>query len=358
MINRRRIMADHDDIIMTSETNSEVLAICHAQGWAANPDYMTKREARKVTDISTVFRNNKDITQFEELSFFTRLSQLALYSFKDASNLSTIELPDNISVINNQSFQGTSITSIYIPSKVKQIGFALFDGTELSSITVSPDNVYFDSRNNCNAIIDSKTNVLRYGCKNTVIPSSVTSIYSYAFSIKGLQTITIPNSVTSINGGFYNCSDLVTIEIPNSVTILDGGAFKNCGKLRTITLPSTITKIGDFCFYFNGNLEGSLSFPSVTSVGSQAFVRCYKISHIHFGDKLQSIGYAAFNSMTGLQDIIIDATTPPTLNNANAFDSTNGCPIYVPDNSVDTYKGATNWSTYASRIKGISELPE
>ena len=234
----------------------------------------------------------------------------------------------------------------------------MFGGTELSSITVSPDNIYFDSRNNCNAIIDSRTNTLRYGCKNTVIPSSVTSIYAYAFSFNFLQTITIPSSVTSITGAFHDCVDLVTIEIPNSVTVLGGSAFRSCGKLKTITLPSTITTIGDYCFYFDGNLEGSLSFPSVTSIGSQAFIRCSKISHLHFGDKLQSIGYAAFNTMKGLQDIIIDATTPPTLDNVNAFSSTNNCPIYVPDDSVNAYKGAANWSTYASRIKGLSELPE
>ena len=89
------------------------------------------------------------------------------------------------------------------------IGDGAFGGCSgLTTITVDADNPIYDSRNNCNAIIETATKILLYGCKNTVIPSSVTSIGENAFNgCKGLTSVTIPNSVTSIGyRAFYDCS--------------------------------------------------------------------------------------------------------------------------------------------------------
>jgi len=65
-----------------------------------------------------------------------------------------------------------------------------------------------------------------------------------------------------------------------------------------------------------------------------------------------SIGNEAFDSCRSLTSVTVEATTPPTLS-TDAFNSTNNCPIYVPCDSVDTYKAASGWSTYASRIQAI-----
>ena len=136
-----------------------------------------------------------------------------------------------------------------------------------------------------------------------------TSIGSYAFrGCSSLTNIVIPNSVTSIsNYTFYNCSGLTSIDIPSGVTSIGYGAFYNCSGLTSIDIPSGVTSIGE----------------------------------------------RAFQSCRSLTSITINSTTPPTLSNVNAFNSTNDCPIYVPSGSVNTYKAASGWSDLASRIQAI-----
>ena len=100
----------------------------------------------------------------------------------------------------------------------------------MTTISVESGNTVYDSRNNCNAIVESATNTLMFGCKNTIIPNSVTSIGERAFEdCDGLTSITIPNSVTSIGeGAFYSCDGLTSISIPNSVTSIGEYAFEYC----------------------------------------------------------------------------------------------------------------------------------
>ena len=140
------------------------------------------------------------------------------------------------------------------------------------------------------------------------IPSGTSQIGNYAFYYYGaLTSVTIPNSVTSIGTyAFYNCSSLTSIVIPNSVTSIGSGAFNYCSGLKSVTI---------------GN--------SVTSILSDAFYNC-----------------------SSLTSVTIEATTPPTLTNTT-FNNTNNCPIYVPAESVDAYKQATNWSSLADRIQPI-----
>ena len=129
-----------------------------------------------------------------------------------------VEIPESISYdgstysvtsIGYDAFYGcTGLTSITIPNSVTRISSWAFKRcTGLASITVDAGNAVYDSRENCNAIIEKETNSLIFGYKNTVIPNSVTSIGSSAFEdCTGLASITIPNSVTSIGmGAFSGC---------------------------------------------------------------------------------------------------------------------------------------------------------
>ena len=88
----------------------------------------------------------------------------------------------------------------------------------LTSMIVESGNTKYDSRDNCNAIIETASNTLVAGCKNTIIPNSVTSIGDYAFrGCSGLTSVTIPNSVTSIgNGAFLDCTGLKNLTIHNN----------------------------------------------------------------------------------------------------------------------------------------------
>ena len=111
-------------------------------------------------------------------------------------------------------------------------------------------------------------------------------------------------------------------------------------------------------YTFNGcSSLADISLPaSLTSIGKYAFNGCSSLSKITLPDTLTSIGEAAFQHCSSLQYIRIEATTPPTLASTNAIPSKIGA-IYVPDESVAAYQAATNWSSFASKIKGISEMP-
>ena len=109
-------------------------------------------------------------------------------------------------------------------------GFTFSYCKYIDNITVNANNTVYDSRNNCNAIIETATNTLVVGSNQTIIPNSVTSIGYSAFSSRnGFSSVEIPNSVTNIGGGaFGDCSSLTSVTIPDSVTNIDMYAFSNC----------------------------------------------------------------------------------------------------------------------------------
>ena len=157
--------------------------------------------------------------------------------------LTSITIPNSVTSIEVAAFAYcSSLISITIPNSVTSIGIAAFAScSSLNSIVVEGGNTVYDSRENCNAIIETETNTLIAGCQTTTIPNSVTSIGNEAFEgCISLTSITIPNSVTSIGGGAYSgCSALTSITIPNSVTSIGGGAFSGCSALADIYCYAT-----------------------------------------------------------------------------------------------------------------------
>lgn len=173
------------------------------------------------------FRDCSGLTSITIPSGVTRLEWGV---FMGCSGLTSIELPARLEYIGTYAFQKCSgLTSISIPAKVTKILETAFDRcTNLGAITVESGNTTYDSRDNCNAIIEKQTNKLVAGCKNSTIPATVTSIGQYAFEhCSGLTSVVIPASVTSIGyEAFRNCKDLesVTIYAP-SLTTYGSGAF-------------------------------------------------------------------------------------------------------------------------------------
>ena len=145
----------------------------------------------------------------------------------------------SVTSIGEYAFESCSeLTSVTIGKHVYSIGKYAFRGCSgLTSVVVDKNNGTYDSRNNCNAIIETSTNKLIVGCKNTTIPNSVTSIGKFAFAYcSGLTTVTIPNSVTTIGDyAFSGCTGLTSVTIPNSVTSIGNYAFYKCTGLTNLT---------------------------------------------------------------------------------------------------------------------------
>ena len=141
-----------------------------------------------------------------------------------------------------------------------------------------------------------------------------------------------------------------SIKVSN-VTSIGSNAFRSCRKLTSVNIPNA-TSIGNYAFYDCTGLT-SVSFPNATSIGSQAFYSCSNLTSVSFPEAT-NIGDSAFYNCSGLTTIYVGTNTSTvcTLSNTNAFNNcTKLTNIYVPASLVDSYKSATNWSSYASKIK-------
>ena len=264
--------------------DAAVKAIC-VDNWDTNDDgELSYDEAAAVTSIGVYFKGNTAITSFDELQFFTGLTQLVSEAFSGATNLKSIVLPQSVSniqtnvfrfcqnlehivlpdsmiMINSNSFAGTGIKSIifpqkgnlqlaynafaesklrsiYIPANVTRIyDYMLSDCDDLISITVDQDNGKYDSREGCNAIIETATNTLIASCKNTVVPSSVTALGNYAFyHNKELKTLELPEGIETIGNYIMSTCDSLTEVIahmpePPTVTTTNFGNMTATCKL-------------------------------------------------------------------------------------------------------------------------------
>ena len=312
------------------------------------------------------------------------VTSIGEYAFCECIGLASVTIPNSITSIGNEAFgMCSSLTSVTIPNSVTSIGRGAFLAcSEMNSINVESGNTHYDSRNNCNAIIETSSNTLIAGCKMTVIPNSVTSLGELAFgACSSLASVTIPNSVTSIGDGtFYGCSSLTSVTIPNSVTSIGFFVLSFCSEMNSINvesgnthydsrnncnaiietssntllagcktteIPNSVTSIG------HGAFEGcrsliSVTIPNgVTSLGVEAFYGCDSLRAVTIPNSVTSIGDMAFYYCSNLSSIHNYATTPATLGNY-VFEGVNKpiCTLYVPNGYEVTYRATDVWKDF------------
>lgn len=254
-------------------------------------------------------------------------------TFNNCNGLTSINIPNGVTSIGNSAFSYCSgLTSIFIPNSVTSIGSSAFEYCSgLTSVTI-PNSVTSIGQwafQSCNVLTSVHITDLEAWCKihigsdpfscahhlflngeeitNLIIPSSVTSINSSAFSgCSGLTSVTIPSSVTSIGyNAFSGCTELISINIPNSVKRIDSFAFSECTGLTSFEIPNRVTSINEFTFQGCSGLK-TLTIPqSVTSIGSSAFSGCSGLTTITIPNSVTFIGSGAFSRCSGLTSITI-----------------------------------------------------
>ena len=195
--------------------DANVKALCVAN-WDTNGDgELSEAEAAAVTDLGEVFKENRDITSFDELEYFTGLTDLGS-AFETCTGLRSIVIPVNVVALD-----------------------AVGNLASLESIRVVEGNTKYDSRNNCNAVIETETNKLVMGCQTTIIPEGITVIGQNAFGGRwGMSEINFPASLKTIEeAAFAYCISLNNIKLPSGLeSIQEGGfgVFDNCGGLKEV----------------------------------------------------------------------------------------------------------------------------
>lgn len=286
---------------------------------------------------------------------------------KCTDGLKHVEVPEGVTAIATMAFaECWSLESVSIPATVKTIGSCVFGWCpSLVSITVSTDNPVYDSRGNCNAVIETFTNTLVAGCSATLIPEGVAVIAEDALcACTGMKSIHIPQSVVEIEfeaircpalesiivhpanpvydsrGGcnaiietatnellvgcaatiipdsvtelgalsFAQVDTMKSISIPDSVKKINSGAFSDCSALESVVIPEGVTEISVDCFSSCTSLKEVTLPDSLTKIDFLSFCHCESLESISIPEGVTEIGKEAFVCCKSLKSIVIPAS--------------------------------------------------
>ena len=218
------------------------------------------------------------------------------FAFSMNENATSIVFPDTVTQIKEMAFADCNkLTTISIPKNISVIEEGAFENcSAITQITVDAENPTFDSRDNCNAIIETESEKLILGCNNTTIPNTITEIGESAFSgCNMIESIEFPDALKKVgNSAFRSCTGLTEIQFSNDLTEIGSYAFSDCTELSGINLPNRLEKIGEYAFY-----------------------RCKNITEVSIPSSVTFLGSAAFNDCSNLSDVVV----PETLNRLERF---------------------------------------
>ena len=339
---------------------------------------------------------------FTSVFFPSSIKSIGDNAFRSCPDLSAIVFSCGLESIGNSAFSGCSLSSVSIPSSVTMIGVSAFSNNYIESIVVEEGNSKYDSRGNCNAIIETNSNTLISGCSNTLIPNTVTAIGEYSFyGCYNLSVIDIPNSVTNISdyafsgcsfntvlipssvmsigsGAFKGCSALSSLYISEGVKSIGGEAFASCKKLASVNIPSSVISIGGNAFaeteWYNSQPNGLVyagkvaykykgTIYSVFSNGSRivleegtlgiaglAFISCKNLVSVNIPSTVRNIGDMAFYLCDDLISVTINTNAPVSIT-PNVFWNYDDATLYVPYGSKATYEPADYWKEFKEIVE-------
>lgn len=337
-----------ESIISFADSSVKNVCVTH---WDTDGDgELSEAEAAAVTNIGTVFYQNRNIKSFNELRYFTSLTTIPRNAFYQCMSLETITLPETITYIANYAFMGCSgLTGFIIPDAVTSIGENAFSGcTSLTTITI-PENVI------------SMAGVEFANCTNltsaTILgkPSSLAGTFS---GCSKLEQANIPESVVTMKTTFYGCTNLKSVSIPKSVTSIGSGStysLSGCYNLTKIEVEegNTVFDSREDCNALiktssNELLSGCRNTvipATVQSISSQAFYNVKGLREITIPASVTSIGTNAFQGCSDLNQITSLISNPFSI---SAFDNTvtSTATLIVPQGCREAYTATSGWSDF------------
>ncbi|MBQ2248138.1 MAG: leucine-rich repeat protein [Tidjanibacter sp.] len=313
---------------------------------------------------STAFAGSKNLT---EVKIGNGVTAIGESTFEDCTNLSKVKLGNKIESIGTNAFNSCpNILEINIPSSVKSIGGYAFYPYSPSGAYKAPTVYIDDLAAWCNINFTDMESTPHIGALyiagkkvegELVIPEGVKEIKKYAFcNVHAIKNITLPASVTKIaDNAFYQCWGLEKITILGNVEKIGVYSFGFCSNLQSVTLAS-VKEIANYAFYYCPELR-EINLPeNLETIGNLAFYKCEKLEEIEIPANVTTIGNKVFDSCATLSRVFSKATTPPAAGTTMFASCSSDFKIFVPDSSVDAYKSASGWSSYASRIYSEERL--
>jgi hypothetical protein len=284
---------------------------------------------------------------------------LGEFALSGTPPLKEVRLPKTLKTIERFVFMDSGLKKIVVPKSVTDIGDEVFyQCADLSDLSVEAGNPSFDSRDNCNAIIETATNTLRIGCRSTVVPASVTAIGYAAFSgVPGLTSVDLPDGVTSIgDAAFWADEGLTSFTLSKSVTNLGTGPFVGCSNIKTFTIDPE-NPVYDSRNYCNAIIEtatntlvqgfGSTRIPEgVVRIAQSAF-QYQTMTSVEIPSSVREIGRDAFLYCNDLTTVISHIKKPFPVNpSVFSGDNMSKAVLYVPFGTKNAYSTTSGWGAF------------
>lgn len=277
-----------------------------------------------------------------------------------------IHIPTKIESIGNYCFRDTSIKQLIFPNTITSIGASSFSDSASLEEVVIPDSENTINIGGSAFMKCPKLKKLYLGKGATLLASSVfdychieelylntstTPSWNYTGDkTNSLKKLTIGSNVTAIQANEFNyCNALSEIIFEEGVQTIGNYAFSG-NKCKTIILPSTITQLGNNSFNDCSELESISIQEGCTRLSQECLRDNPKLTELVIPSTVTYVGKWCFTS-SGIKKLTVKATTPPST--GGVLGLANDCIIYVPSESIDSYKQANNWKNYIDNILPI-----
>lgn len=342
--------------------------------------------------------SNDEISRVTCGNYIRTIRRDAFYN----TTLQSLTLNEGLTTIEQYAFRESNMP-VEIPTSVSNISTWAFKGFKGTHLSVRSGNATYDSREDCNAIIETANNTIVAGCITTTIPTTVTTIGTQAFDGVGLTAITIPANITTLEYGAFANNPLTSITIPATVQEMETNPFFGCNQLQNIVveegnpnydsredcnaiintkmnwlwtsckntvIPTSVTGIGTSAFAYREDLneyrvpkhiktiaDNAFSYSSLWNISIEdnnelhlyemAFQSCKNLRTVKIGRGIKELTKDIFRGCTSLKSIYVNAPLVPKAvqETFEADDAGNliTATVYVPATSVNTYKKANFW---------------